>query len=184
VRIGIDLPVALQNDLHGGQRPVLTPFVIGLIICLPINILNPARCIMTRPGNHPFRSSHATSPTLAKWCIWSVANQSWLAGQIRIYIWGAVAVLAVFILTGFISPRTALTSMFISGAIIAVTIWLLIRQRRIWLLHIQDSELRRQALAAMVTYLNDIHYPLPRQLHNDSILNDDPDDEADYGHIR
>jgi hypothetical protein len=32
--------------------------------------------------------------------------------------------------------------------------------------------------------LNDIHYPLPRQLHNDSILNDDPDDEADYGHIR
>jgi hypothetical protein len=139
---------------------------------------------MTRPGNHPFRTSYATPPTVAKWCIWTVAHQSWLAGQIRIYIGGGVAVLAVFTLTGVISPRTALTSMFISGAIFAATIWLLIRQRRIWLLRIQDPDLRRQALAAMVAYLNDNHYPLPRHMHKDPILNNDPDNEGDYGHIR
>ena len=139
---------------------------------------------MTRPGSHPYRSNHATPPTVAKWCIWSVANQSWLAGQIRIYIWGAVAVLAVFALTGVISPRTILTAMFISGVILAIAIWLLIRQRRIWLLHIHQPELRRQALAAMVAYLNNNHYPLPQDLHRGPILKEDPDNEADYGHIR
>ena len=139
---------------------------------------------MTRPGNHPFRTRHPTPPTVAKWCIWSVVNQSWLAGQIRIYIWGAVAVLAVFILTGAMSPRTALTSMFISGVVIASAICLLIRQRRIWLLHIQQPELRRQALSAMVTYLNNNHYPLPRHADRGPVLNEDPDHEADYGRTR
>ena len=136
-----------------------------------------------RDNNHP-HSGYPTPPTVAKWCIWSVANQSWLAGQIRIYIWGAVAVLAVFTLTGTISPRTALTSMFISGLVIASAIWLLLRQRRIWLLHIQQPELRRQALSAMVTCLNNYHHPLPRHMQRGPVLNQDPDNEADYGHIR
>lgn len=136
-----------------------------------------------RDNNHP-HSGYATPPTVAKWCIWSVENQSWLAGRIRIYVWGAMAVLAFFILTGFVAPETALTAMFISGAIIAAAIWLLIRQRRFWLLHIQQPDLRRQALAAMVTYLKAINQPLPRRLHSRSIRDEDPDEEADCGHIR
>ena len=60
---------------------------------------------MTRSVNRPSRNVTATPPTVAKWCIWSVANQSWLAGQIRIYIWSAVAVLAVFTMAGLVSPR-------------------------------------------------------------------------------
>ena len=139
---------------------------------------------MTRSVNRPSRNVTATPPTVAKWCIWSVANQSWLAGQIRIYIWSAVAVLAVFTMAGLVSPRTALTSMFISGVIIAAAIWLLIRQRRIWLLNIQQPELRRQALAALVAYLNAINYPLPRRVHGHPILDEDPDDEADYGRMQ
>lgn len=139
---------------------------------------------MTRRRNTYPHSGYATPPTVAKWCIWSVENQSWLAGQIRIYIWSAVALVAVFILTGLISPEIALTSMFVSGAIIAVAIWLLIRQRRIWLLRIQQPELRRQALAAMVTYLNAINYPLPRRAHHPQIRNNDSDEEMDYGHTR
>jgi hypothetical protein len=151
---------------------------------MKIGIINSARCNMTRSGNNRIRSGYSTPPTVAKWCIWSVVNQSWLAGQIRIYIWGAMAVVAVFTLTGIISPQTALISMFISGSIIAATIWLLIRQRRIWLLHIQQPELRRRALAAMAAYLRAVHYPLPRRAQGREIEDDDPDQEADCGRIR
>jgi len=139
---------------------------------------------MTRSGNNRIRFGYSTPPTVAKWCIWSVANQSWLAGQIRIYIWGAMALVAVFTLAGFISPATALISMFISGSIIAAAIWVLIRQRRIWLLHIRQPDLRRRALAAMTSYLNEVHYPLPRRLHDPAIGDGNPDEEADCGHIR
>lgn len=139
---------------------------------------------MTRSSNHRLRSGYTTPPTVAKWCIWSIANQSWLAGRIRIYIWGAVAALAVFILTGLISPETALASMFVSGVVVATALWLLIRQRRIWLLHIQEPELRRQALAAMVTYLDAINYPLPRQSHGRPVRDGDPEEDADFSHIR
>jgi small-conductance mechanosensitive channel len=139
---------------------------------------------MTRSSISRIRSGYTTPPTVAKWCIWSVANQSWLAGQIRIYIWGAVAVLAFLILTGFVSTETALTSMFVSGVIIAAAIWLLIRQRRFWLLHIQQPELRRQALAAMVNYLDAINYPVPRRTHGRPVEDDDPEEHADYGRLR
>ena len=139
---------------------------------------------MTRSDNNRLRTRHATPPIIAKWCIWTVANQSWLAGQIRIYVWGGMATLAVFILTGLISPQTALISMFISGTIIAAAIWLLIRQRRIWLLNIRQPELRQEALAAMVRYLDAIDHPLPRQMHNRPVQDNDPDEKTDCGPIR
>jgi hypothetical protein len=139
---------------------------------------------MTRSGNNRLRSRHETPPIVAKWCIWSVANQIWLAGQIRIYIWGGMAVVAVFTLTGLISPQTALTSMFISGTIIATTLWLLIRQRRTWLMNIQQPELRKKALAAMVLYLDAIDYPLPRHPYNRPVQDNEPDEETDCGRIR
>jgi hypothetical protein len=139
---------------------------------------------MTRPGNKSPHPEYATHPLVAKWCIWSVANQIWLAGQIRIYLGAATAVLAFFALTGFLSLQTALTTMFFSGMIIAVTLWLLIRQRRFWLLHIRQPELRRQALAAMVNYLNAINYPLPMHVQRHTIQESDPNEGADYSHSR
>jgi hypothetical protein len=139
---------------------------------------------MTRPDNNSPHAEYATPPTVAKWCIWSVANQIWLAGQIRIYIGAGTGVLAFFALTGFLSLQTALTAMFFFGMIMAVTLWLLIRQRRIWLLHIRQPELRRQALAAMVNYLNKIDYPLPQHLQSRTIQESDPKEGADYSHSR
>jgi hypothetical protein len=139
---------------------------------------------MTRPENQRSHPEHATPPIIAKWCIWSVANQRWLAGQFRIYIGGGMGVLAFFALTGFITLQTALTAMFFSGLTISATVWLLIRQRRLWLLHIQQPELRRQALAAMVDYLNAIDYPLPRHLQGHTIQESDPNEKADYSHGR
>jgi hypothetical protein len=139
---------------------------------------------MSRRGNNSSYPEYATHPIVAKWCIWSVGNQIWLAGQIRIYIVGAMGVLAFLALTGFISLQTALTAMFFSGMTMAVALWLLIRQRRIWLLHIRQPELRRQALAAMVNYLKAINYPLPRHLQSRTIQKSDPEEEADYSHSR
>jgi hypothetical protein len=139
---------------------------------------------MTRPGNSGPNPEYTTPPTVAKWCIWSVSNQTWLAGQIRIYIGAAMAVLAFFALTGFLSLQTVLTTMFFFGMTIAVTLWLLIRQRRIWLLHIRQPELRRQALAAMVNYLNAIHHPLPRHLQSRTIQESDANEEGEYSHSR
>ncbi len=66
----------------------------------------------------------------------------------------------------------------------AAAIWLLIRQRRIWLLHIQQPELRRRALAAMAAYLRAVHYPLPRQARGRESEDDGPDQEADCSRIR
>jgi hypothetical protein len=139
---------------------------------------------MTRSDNNRLRTRHATPPIIAKWCIWTVANQNWLAGQIRLYVWGGTATLAVFTFSGHISPQAALISMFISGTIIAAAIWLLIRQRRIWLLNIRQPELRQEALAAMVRYLVAIDHPLPRQMHKRPVQENDPEKETDYGRIR
>jgi hypothetical protein len=139
---------------------------------------------MTRSTNNRIHSGNTTPPIVAKWCIWSIVNQRWLAGQIRIYVWGAMAVLAVFTLTGFLSPETVLMSMFVSGVVIAMAIWLLIRLRRFWLLHIQQPDLRRQALAAMVAYLEAINHPLPRRARDRPVEEDDSEKHTDYGPIR
>ena len=122
---------------------------------------------------NPNNEGHSTSPRVARWCIWSVQNQTWLAGQIRIYIWAATAVVAFFTLAGVIAVDTALWSLFISGLVVSTAIWLLIRQRKIWLLNIQDPKMRQQALSAMVNYLNEVHHAVPRRQDSPSPAGDE-----------
>lgn len=136
---------------------------------------------MTRRSNNHL---HPTHPTVAKWCIWSVKNQTWLAGQIRIYIFGGCAVVALFTLAGIISLQTALCSLFISGVVIATAIWLLIRQRRIWLLNIKGPELRQQALGAMVGYLEEINHAIPWRPHDRPTAEHDHENHTDCSHSR
>ncbi len=136
---------------------------------------------MSRRSNNRF---HPTHPAVAKWCIWSVKHQTWLAGQVRIYICGASAVLAFFALAGIISLKTALWSLFFSGVAISAVIWLLIRQRRIWLLNIQGPELRREALGAMVGYLDEINHPIPWRPHDRPMAEHDSEKNAGCSHTR
>ena len=136
---------------------------------------------MTRPRNNLPRATH---PTIAKWCIWSVENQSWLAGQMTIYIWIATAVVAFFTFLGVIALKTALWSVFVSGVIICISIWLLAQQRRIWLLNIQEPELRQRALAAMVNYLIAIKHVIPQQSQEHPLAESDPQKQAECNHTR
>jgi len=136
---------------------------------------------MTRPRNNLLRATH---PTIAKWCIWSVENQSWLAGQMTIYIWSATAVVAFFTFLDVIALKTALWSVFVSGVIICISIWLLAQQRRIWLLNIQEPELRQRALAAMVNYLNAIKHVIPQQSQEQLLAESDPQKQAECNHTR
>jgi len=126
----------------------------------------------------------ATHPTIAKWCIWSVKKQTWLALRVSIYIWSATAAVVLFTLAGVIALKTALWSIFISGVIIFISIWLLIQQRRIWLLNIRDPELRQQALAAMVIYLREIKHTVPQQSRGNPLIGNDSKRQIDCGHTR
>lgn len=107
------------------------------------------------------KSTRPTHPIIAKWCIWSIENQPWLAGRMRIYIWGAVTTVGFFTFVGLIKLETALWSLFLSGILICATLFFLIRQRKIWLLSIQTPELRQQALNAMVNYLHAVNHAVP-----------------------
>jgi hypothetical protein len=106
--------------------------------------------------------AHTTHPIIARWCIWSVKNQTRLAGQLRIYIWGGTFLVALFTLGGLIPLETALGAVFFSGLVICAALWLLIRQRKVWLLNIQGPELRREALAAMLDYLHEVRHAIPQ----------------------
>lgn len=113
---------------------------------------------MARNPNSP---NHPTHPIIAKWCIWSIKHQNWLAGQLRIYIWAATAVVALFMFAGVIPLEEGLLALFFSGVSISTAIWLLIKVRRSWLLNIQGSELRQQALTAMINYLHEVNHGIP-----------------------
>ena len=136
---------------------------------------------MTHQSNH---SRHATHPIIAKWCIWSIENQTWLAGRLRIYIWGATAVVAFFTYVGIIDLETGLWSVFLSGVAICMVIWLLIRQRKIWLLHIEEPEQRQQALTAMVNYLHSINHNIPTHPYGHPIPEGGSKVQADCTHSK
>ena len=136
---------------------------------------------MTLRQNRPHQ---ATGHNIAKWCIWSIKNQTWLSGQLRAYVWGATAVVAFFTLTGLIRLETALWSLSLSGGVICATIWVLIRQRKVWLLNIRDSELRRQALAAMVHYLHEVNHEVPRHPFSRHTQENSSKGQAECPHCR
>ena len=134
---------------------------------------------MARNPNSP---NHPTHPTIAKLCIWSVQHQTWLAGRLRIYIWGATAVVAFFIFAGVIPLGTGLLALFFCGVSISTAIWLLLKVRRSWLLNIQIPELRQQALTAMIKYLREVNHSIPETPGCSSISGPDSQRHADCTH--
>lgn len=91
-----------------------------------------------------------------KLCIWSIRNQSWLAGHIRIYIYAGTTLIAFLALAGVISIETAMFSAFSGGIVLMGLIWTLVQQRKAMLLNIQEPEVRNRAHKAMLTYLREV----------------------------
>jgi hypothetical protein len=89
-------------------------------------------------------------------CIWSVRSQAWLAGQVRIYVYTATAMVAFLALAGVISIQTAMFATICGGTIFMGLIWTLVHQRRAMLLKIQDPAVREQAHSAMIAYLQKV----------------------------
>ena len=85
---------------------------------------------------------------------------------------------------GLITINTALLSVFYSGVLIGIGIWLLIQQRRQCLLNIRDPGLRQKALEAMVNYLNENDHSIPLQFQMGSISGDDSEAPAECRNIR
>lgn len=88
--------------------------------------------------------------------LWSIRNQTWLAGHIRIYIYTGTALIAFLALAEVITIETAMLSAFCGGLIIMGLIWTLIQQRKTILLNINEPELRRQAHDTMLAYLHEL----------------------------
>ncbi|MEJ2039418.1 MAG: hypothetical protein P8X55_10835 [Desulfosarcinaceae bacterium] len=118
-------------------------------------------CLMARQRKSSLYES------IVKVCVWSVRNQAWLAGRIRIYIFGAACVVFLFAFAGILTPKTALLSVFFGGIGILVLIWGLVQQRKNLLLGIQDPKLRKEAHEAMMAYLHQIGHE-PSGSENDS----------------
>ncbi len=88
--------------------------------------------------------------------LWSIRNQTWLAGQIRIYIYAGTVLIAFLSLAGVITIETAMLSAFCGGVIIMGLIWTLVQQRKAILLNINEPEMRRKAHNTMLAYLKEI----------------------------
>jgi len=91
-----------------------------------------------------------------KICIWTIRNQSWLAGHVRIYIYAGTALIAFLALAGVISIETAMFSAFCGGTIAMGLIWTFVQQRKAVLLNIREPELRDLAHKAMLAYLHEV----------------------------
>lgn len=105
---------------------------------------------MTRNGKgsrHPIR---------VRLSIWSIRNQSWLAGQVRLYVFFGTALIAFLALAGVITLETAMLSACFGGLVIMGLIWTLIQQRKAILLNIAEPEEREQAHQAMLAYLHEV----------------------------
>ena len=88
--------------------------------------------------------------------LWSIRNQSWLAGHIRIYIYTGTALIAFLALAEVITIETAMLSAFCAGLIIMGLIWTLIQHRKSILLNIDEPDLRREAHNTMLEYLHEV----------------------------
>jgi len=88
--------------------------------------------------------------------IWSVRNQSWLAGQVRIYVFAGTALIAFLALARVISIETAMFSALCGGLVIAGLIWTLVQWRKAVLLNIEAPEVRQRAHQAMLAYLREV----------------------------
>ena len=125
---------------------------------------------MTRNAQ-PTRLSFAV-----KLCIWSIRHQSWLAGQIRIYIYSGTALLALLALADVVTIQTAMLSSFCGGAVLLGLIWTLIQQRKAILLNIREPEVRDQAHRAMLAYLREVNPVETASVSDNELQSDYPED--------
>lgn len=93
---------------------------------------------------------HETSTRIARFCIWTLRWQRYLAFHLRVFTWLGTGVVLFLALAGQIAFETALHSIVISLFAIATLVWFLIRARRTSLLHIEDPALRSAAHEAMI----------------------------------
>lgn len=96
------------------------------------------------------RTPHSIGVRLS---IWSIRHQSWLSGQVRMYIYVATALIAFLALAGVISIETAILSSVGIGLISMGLIWSLIQHRKAILLSLKEPQARDQAHQAMMEYL-------------------------------
>lgn len=90
---------------------------------------------------------------MARFCIWTLYWQRHIAYHIRVFSWGAAAIVLLLALGGKISLETALSALMVSLISIAALIWLMIQARRTSLLRIEDPGLREAAHEAMVVLI-------------------------------
>jgi hypothetical protein len=99
--------------------------------------------------NRPPKTGHRT----ARFCIWTLRHQSYIARQVRLFTWSGTLLILFLALAGQINLDVALQAIIFSLASIALLLGLLISARRNCLLHIRDPELREIAHMAMLNVI-------------------------------
>jgi hypothetical protein len=90
---------------------------------------------------------------LARASIWTIVNHNFLAGQVRIYVWSASAMVLFLCVASIIPLQTALNILLFCGCSMMILLWSLITWRKSILLDIQDPELKKIAHAAMLALI-------------------------------
>jgi hypothetical protein len=91
---------------------------------------------------------------LARASIWTIVNHNFLAGQVRIYVWSASAIVLFLSVASIIPLHTALYLLLFCGSALMILLWLLINWRKSILLDIQNPELKKTAHAAMLALIH------------------------------
>ena len=91
---------------------------------------------------------------LARISIWTIVYHDFLAGQIRIYVWTASAVVLILSIFSIIPLTIALYILLFCSCAITILLWSLIRWRRKILLGIENPELRQIAHVAMLNLID------------------------------
>ncbi len=94
-----------------------------------------------------------TGRRVARFCIWTLRHQAFIAAQIRIFTWAGTLLILFLALAGKISLDAALHAIVISLFSMALLIWLLIAARRQSLLNIHDPEMRERAHLALLQHI-------------------------------
>lgn len=98
-------------------------------------------------------STPKTGKKVARFCIWTIRNHDAIAANIRIYMFGGVAVILLLCLGGVVHLKTALVSIFLGGVSICALLWVLIENRRTQMIRIEDPELRKEAHETMLVFI-------------------------------
>ncbi len=95
-----------------------------------------------------------TGSRSARFCIWTILYQDRIAFHLRLYIFGATAIVILFYLFNIIGENAAFGGLIVGGLSVASLVWFLITARKKALLAIEDPELREVAHEAMIVYLS------------------------------